>query len=390
MKIIQKTIVISLLIASEYCKATDQFNSDQIANSPGTVQSNVSIAKSMKDILWSYQWGLYSKAKEIILSPFGYKPVEEHEIVEASVEQEAPVQKTAQELGKENKKRAEQTLVVKEDLHKKSREEIPSGKDGLKLERKLFHSQECSRTDAIISGVTAGTTVILGVVAIIKYCKDGYLFYPSDSQEEKIEQGIEEERIVEFILVDLENINLESDQNHVDLKNVLKNISMFEQGNFIVVVGTNSDGKTSILGTIPGTIKSLSDNLMIYGLDAHDSNELQKLGITIPTLQNERLNADRSLKEKEAQDLANKDLVNSKKSAGPVNAVLALDESTPALDQQASTKLLEDAVKLMRAHKIAALFIVMHDSKIVPSIMGNKIWILQDGIIVQQFGADEK
>jgi putative ABC transport system ATP-binding protein len=68
--------------------------------------------------------------------------------------------------------------------------------------------------------------------------------------------------------------------------------------------------------------------------------------------------------------------------------LLLLDEPTAALDPQAATKLLKLAYQFTQHHAIATLLIT-HDPHIALN-MGNKIWVLEQGMITKQFGEQDK
>jgi len=68
--------------------------------------------------------------------------------------------------------------------------------------------------------------------------------------------------------------------------------------------------------------------------------------------------------------------------------VLLLDEPTAALDPQAATKLLQYATQFIKKNHITTLLIT-HDPHIALSL-GNKIWILENGIISKQFDSSQK
>ncbi len=230
-------------------------------------------------------------------------------------------------------------------------------------------------------------------------------------------------------MLKLENINVKFGMNHV-----LKNLSCsVEQGDFIVVVGCNGAGKSSFFDTIAGKIKPTSGKIIIDNKDVTQLNELQRSGMVTRIFQNTRLNSvgcltvaqnlavaqfsrrsaklidgmhdmpraraialvqdlgmDESILDRPMNALSGgqRQLIAFVMSTQLIPKILLLDEPTAALDPQASTKLLEYAAKFIKKHKITTLLIT-HDPQIALSI-GNKIWILQDGIIAQKFEAHEK
>lgn len=68
--------------------------------------------------------------------------------------------------------------------------------------------------------------------------------------------------------------------------------------------------------------------------------------------------------------------------------LLLLDEPTAALDPQGATRLLTCALESITAHKLTTLTIT-HDPELALSI-GNKLWILENGIITKQWNKEEK
>ena len=65
-----------------------------------------------------------------------------------------------------------------------------------------------------------------------------------------------------------------------------------------------------------------------------------------------------------------------------------LDEPTAALDPQAATLLLQYAVKFIKKNTITTLLIT-HDPLIALHV-GNKIWILERGLITKEYSKNEK
>ena len=68
--------------------------------------------------------------------------------------------------------------------------------------------------------------------------------------------------------------------------------------------------------------------------------------------------------------------------------LLLLDEPTAALDPQAATTLLKHAGRFIKDHKVTTMLIT-HDPYIAMS-MGNKIWVLENGVIARIFSEEEK
>lgn len=215
---------------------------------------------------------------------------------------------------------------------------------------------------------------------------------------------------------------------------VLNNLSCsIERGDFIVIVGTNGAGKSTLFDTIAGKIKPNKGTISLDGNDITHLNELQRAGLITRIFQNTRLNSVGSLTVAQNLALAHYSRRTARLVDGmrlmprtraqallthlnmpaslldkPMNAlsggqrqliaftmatqlipkVLLLDEPTAALDPQAATKLLQHATQFIKEHKITTLLIT-HDPHIALSI-GNKVWILKNGVISQQFDATQK
>lgn len=230
-------------------------------------------------------------------------------------------------------------------------------------------------------------------------------------------------------MLQLKNINVQFGAHHV-----LKNLSCsVEQGDFIIVVGNNGAGKSSFFDTIAGTLLPKSGHVIIDGQDVTTLNELQRSGMVTRIFQDTSLNsvgcltvaqnlaiAQYSRRPVQLIDGMNQmprqraiELVNDLGMGEsildrPMNAlsggqrqliafvmstqlipkILLLDEPTAALDPQASTKLLAYAANFIKQHNVTTILIT-HDPQIALSL-GNKIWILQDGVIAQEFLGSEK
>lgn len=230
-------------------------------------------------------------------------------------------------------------------------------------------------------------------------------------------------------MLELKNINVQFGHNHV-----LKNLSCtVEQGDFIVVVGSNGAGKSSFFDTIAGKIKPTSGHVVIDNKDVTQLNELQRSSMVTRIFQNTRLNSvgcltvaqnlamaqysrrpaqlidgmhemprakaialvndlgmDESILDRPMNALSGgqRQLIAFVMSTQLIPKILLLDEPTAALDPQASTKLLEYAAKFIKRHNVTTLLIT-HDPQIALSI-GNKIWVLQNRIIAQEFTKADK
>jgi len=231
-------------------------------------------------------------------------------------------------------------------------------------------------------------------------------------------------------MLDLKNINVTFGTNHV-----LKDLSgSVQAGDFIVIVGTNGAGKSTLFDTIAGKVKPTHGSVIIDGQDVTNLGEIKRAGIVTRLFQNPHLNSvgvmtvaqnlamarysrrranlvdgmDGLTPEQLEKMLAPLELDTQTILQKPMNAlsggqrqliaftmstqhapkILLLDEPTAALDPQAATKLLKLAHQFTHKHKITTLLIT-HDPQIALSI-GNKIWILENGKITKQFGAEDK
>ena len=215
---------------------------------------------------------------------------------------------------------------------------------------------------------------------------------------------------------------------------VLRNLSCeVEPGDFIVIVGANGQGKSTLFDTIAGKVIPTSGTITIDDVDVTNLDERQRAGMITRIFQNTQLNSVGSLTVHQNLAMAHysrrsAQLVDGMKvmpreraeylitSIGmdvsildkPMNAlsggqrqliafvmatqmipqVLLLDEPTAALDPHSATLLLQYASQFIKRHKVTTLLIT-HDPHIALSI-GNKVWVLENGKISKQFGADEK
>lgn len=230
-------------------------------------------------------------------------------------------------------------------------------------------------------------------------------------------------------MLKLKDINHWYGNNHI-----LRNLSCeVKKGDFIVIVGANGAGKSSLFDTIAGKIKPKSGNIILDDRDITQLNELQRSSMITRIFQNTQLNSVGSLTVEQnlaialysrrsarlvngmqtmplerAKQLVNNLGMDESILEKPMNAlsggqrqliafvmatqlqpkILLLDEPTAALDPQASTKLLLHAIQFIKQHNITTLLIT-HDPHIALSI-GNKIWILENGIISKEYSAEEK
>ena len=99
---------------------------------------------------------------------------------------------------------------------------------------------------------------------------------------------------------------------------------------------------------------------------------------------------DKSILDKKMQSLSGgqRQLIAFVMATQLIPKILLLDEPTAALDPQAATTLLKHAAHFIKEHHVTTMMIT-HDPYIAMS-MGNKIWVLENGIIARTFSAEEK
>lgn len=230
-------------------------------------------------------------------------------------------------------------------------------------------------------------------------------------------------------MLKLQNINLWFDTNHV-----LRNLNCtIEQGDFIVILGTNGAGKSSFFDTIAGKIKPQTGQIILDQLDITKLSEQARASMITRIFQNTRLNSagnltvaqnlalahysrraarlvngnacmptkdakqilnqlniDLNLLDRPMQQLSGgqRQLIAFAMSTQKIPKILLLDEPTAALDPQAATKLLQHATKFIKEHRVTTLLIT-HDPQIALSV-GNKIWILEQGQIARTYTQADK
>lgn len=231
-------------------------------------------------------------------------------------------------------------------------------------------------------------------------------------------------------MLTLNNINVWFGKNHV-----LRNLSCsINRGDFIVIVGTNGAGKSTFFDTIAGKIKPDSGTITLNGQDITRLNEQQRASMVTRIFQNTRLNSvgsltveqnlaiaqynkktqarlingmdgmprekstqlihelgmEASILEKTMNSLSGgqRQLIAFAMATQQIPQILLLDEPTAALDPKAATTLLQHATRFIKQHGVTTLLIT-HDPHIALNV-GNKVWILQDGVITKQYDAHEK
>lgn len=227
----------------------------------------------------------------------------------------------------------------------------------------------------------------------------------------------------------LNKINVTFGNNHI-----LKNIDcQVNQGDFIIIVGGNGAGKSTFFDTIAGKNIPNSGKIIFNNEDITHFDEANRAKYIARIFQNTNLNSVGSLTvlenlaisqfnnkntslhqgtskmsfEKASQLIALVGLPESILST-PMNQLsggqrqliafimatqltpqlLLLDEPTAALDPHASTKLLFHATQFIKKNNTTTLLIT-HDPYIAMNI-GNKLWVLENGIIIKQYNEEEK
>lgn len=231
-------------------------------------------------------------------------------------------------------------------------------------------------------------------------------------------------------MLKLQNISVSFGSNLI-----LKNIScLIEQGDFIVIVGTNGSGKTTFFDTLAGRIKPTQGTIYLNTQDITHTHEQERALYISRLFQNPLHNCISSLTVEQNIAIASykgrtvtlhnglrashnsaikkhielfsfdlqkfKDRTMAELSGGQRQLIsfimatlthpqlLLLDESTAALDPAAATNLLLCAAQYIKQHAITALLIT-HDPYIALNI-GNKLWVLDEGRIVKQYNHTEK
>ena len=215
---------------------------------------------------------------------------------------------------------------------------------------------------------------------------------------------------------------------------ILRNLSCeVEKGDFVVIVGGNGAGKSTLFDTIAGRIKPQQGIITINGHDVTALNEQQRACMVTRIFQNTRLNSVggftvhqnlamahysrrsarlidgmNTMSRKQAEQLMDRigmphtildkkmrslsggqrQLIAFVMATQLIPQLLLLDEPTAALDPQSATTLLMHAGRFIKEHSVTTIMIT-HDPYIALN-MGNKIWVLEKGVIARQFSVIDK
>lgn len=216
---------------------------------------------------------------------------------------------------------------------------------------------------------------------------------------------------------------------------VLKNFTcQVNEGDFVVIVGANGTGKTTLFDVISGKLRPNGGKVFLQGKDITNLSERQRAHFFSRLFQNPLVNCVTSMTVEENIALAlykNQtvgfrhglsgisplllesishffDIPIQEVLRRPMGAlsggqrqmisfimatlvhptILLLDEPTAALDPQSATKLLRSAVRFIKEHSITAMMIT-HDPQLA-QCMGNKVWVLGNGRVSKEFNEQEK
>ncbi len=202
-------------------------------------------------------------------------------------------------------------------------------------------------------------------------------------------------------------------------------------GDFVIIMGPNGTGKTTLFDIISGKVAHDSGSIFLDGIDITSMTEQKRAGFISRLFQNTYLGscsaltvrenlAMATLKERSAGfQLATAafpekiveeflaplnlekllDIPMSSLSGGQRQIIafimsilkppklLLLDEPTASLDPTTATQLLSFAKKYAQTHKVPILLIT-HDPMIA-KYLGDRLWILGHGAIQKEFGAEK-
>jgi putative ABC transport system ATP-binding protein len=217
--------------------------------------------------------------------------------------------------------------------------------------------------------------------------------------------------------------------------NVLKNLSgTINDGDFIILIGTNGAGKSTFFDVISGATKPDRGTVLLDGRDITTLDELARAPFVARLFQNTHLSSVPSMTVAENLALSTykqgkvglkngmKDFPDQiiEEVLKPMNLnleqllhkpmgslsggqrqiislamatvippkILLLDEPTAALDPGSATKLLIFAANFIKKHNITTILIT-HDPHIATTL-GNKLWILENGTITRTYGLEKK
>lgn len=206
-----------------------------------------------------------------------------------------------------------------------------------------------------------------------------------------------------------------------------------QQGDFVVIMGPNGTGKSTLFDVISGKTAPDSGRVLIDGIDITLLPERKRTGLIARLFQNTSLGccstltvrenlAMATLRERQAglQDAlrsfpeeivelllkplklnlenhletpmgalsgGQRQIISFIMSILKPPKILLLDEPTAALDPNSATQLLAFAKNYANAHQIPALLIT-HDP-IVAKHLGNRLWIIEGGCIKREFGPEK-
>lgn len=211
-------------------------------------------------------------------------------------------------------------------------------------------------------------------------------------------------------------------------KQIINNISFtINPGDFVVILGHNGAGKSTLFDLISGRKTPTSGSIFYKEKDITNLNDIDRASFIARLYQNPTDNVVNTmtvkqnlsislyknhmctLKSGEAMfnsalfeplselffdletiletkmsDLSGgqKQTIASFMTTTHTPEILLLDEPTAALDPQSATKVLQFLNKQIQTKKITT-FLITHDPYLAINL-GNKIWILQDGMLVNQ------